>query len=179
MADAKEKQFKRFKKLPEEWRNDMMGRGRDELFKKIADAAIAIVASETAKQFDQDIAKLKEQLATAQEGYKETKNTKSLQIEFLIETLRSQGVDVPSLQDFISGAVRVGDDGEIEDAEKTATESHHRVDKIVAEAAKKIAKGLGKGTSMTISVPGQGLSATIEGEGGDDPDDEEDEEERE
>ncbi len=168
--DPKSKQFKRFSKLPEEWRNDMMSRDRDELFKQVADAAIKIVASETAKQFDQDIARLKEELATAQEGYKETKKTQSLKIEFIIETLRSQGVDVPSLQDFISGAAQVDDDGEIEVVEKKAAASHARVNNIVKDAAAKIAKSLGKGSSLTISTPGTGRSATIQGTGEEDED---------
>lgn len=110
MEDHKEKQYKKFKKLDEAWRNDMLGRTEEEVRKVITDAAMNLVTLETAKQFDEDLARLKEELATANEIYKEGKKSNLLKIEFLIEALRSRGCDVPGIEDFVKGAKKSNND---------------------------------------------------------------------
>jgi hypothetical protein len=99
-----EKQQKKFRKLPPEWCEAMLGADDFDIDKGIKTAAISLVTLELAKQFDEDLISLQEQLSTAQEQYKEGKKENLLKIEFLIEVLRSRGRDVPDAKTFIKQA---------------------------------------------------------------------------
>lgn len=130
--DPKEKQLKRFKALPEDWRNDVLGtRSNEDVNKLIRDAAINTIVLKLAKESDPDLAALKEQLATATEMYKEGEKQNNLKIEFLVEVLRSRGVDVPSIEDFIKGAK----DEVPESLDKIAEEARQNLRKL-ADAVK-------------------------------------------
>ena len=102
--DAKTKQHKRFKKLDEEWRQDMLERQTPELYKAVTTTAINNVQLELAKQFDEDLNRLKEQVKEAGAVYSEGAKQNKLEIEFLVECLRSRGEDVPSPEDFLKEA---------------------------------------------------------------------------
>lgn len=102
--DEKTKQYKRFKKLDEAWRNDMLGRPAEEVYKVITTTAINDVQLKLAKQFDEDLNRLKEQVKEAGAVYSEGAKQNKLEIEFLIECLRSRGEDVPSPEDFLKEA---------------------------------------------------------------------------
>jgi hypothetical protein len=152
--DPKERQFKKFKKfLDEEWRNDLMGRTDEEVDKEIRTAAMNLVTLEMAKEFDEDLKSLKDQLATANAQYTDGKKTNLVKIEFLIEVLRGRGVDVPSVEDFIRSAVG-GDE-----APKTAED-------IANAAAKSLSRGLAKAAGLggSVTVSSGGRSVTVKGE---------------
>ena len=107
IESAKDKQLKKFKKLPEDWRNDVLGtRSNEDINKLIRDAAINNIVLKLAKENDPDLAALKEQMATATEMYKAGEKENNLKIEFLVEVLRGRGVDVPSIEDFVRGATK-------------------------------------------------------------------------
>ena len=90
-----EKQTKRFEKLDEEWRVDMMGRkDHEDLNKAIRECAISIVELRLAKEIDEDLARIREELATANEGYKKGEKENTLRIEFLVECLKSRGIKI-------------------------------------------------------------------------------------
>lgn len=106
----KTKQYKRFKKLPEDWRNRQMSEKDDKkLLNDIGRLAMQFMAVKAAKLFDNDLLVAKETLADINAGYKEQETDTLLRIEYLMATLRSQGKDVPSLEDFLNGAA-----GEVE-----------------------------------------------------------------
>lgn len=108
--DEKEKQHKKFEKnLPEEWRNQMMSAQRDEVEKAIRESAMSFIQNDFSLKYDPDIRELKEKLSYAREPYMNGKKVSMLKVEFLMETLRSQGVDVPSITDYIN-SVRNGDE---------------------------------------------------------------------
>lgn len=102
--DPKEKQFKDFKKLDEEWRNEEMGKQTAEVYKDIVSRAMNIVRLDMAKDFDEDLKRLAEELKTAREPYTEGKKTNNLEIRFLIEVLKSRGEKVPGIEDFMQSA---------------------------------------------------------------------------
>lgn len=144
--DPREKQFKKFQKnLPEDWRNDMMSRTADEVKKAALKAAMNLVTLELAKEFDEDLQELREALKTAQEVYTQGKKKNLIEIEFLIEVLRSRGEDVPGVEDFIKGARDVG--GEESDEEHDAFKT-----KVGDKLKKELGKGLRKGTSITLET---------------------------
>ena len=100
-----EKQQKKFNKLSEEWRHEMMSAGDDDVENSIRSAAINLVTLELAKEFDEDLAALKEQLKVANEQYTEGKKINLTKIEFLTEVLRSRGrTDIPGVEDFVRTA---------------------------------------------------------------------------
>jgi hypothetical protein len=103
--DAKTKQYKRFKKLDEEWRQEQLGATTEDLFGKITKTAMDDFQLAMAKDFDEDLAKLKEQVKVAQEPYSEGKKANKLRIEFLIQVLEDRGCpNIPSISDFIKAA---------------------------------------------------------------------------
>lgn len=104
MNDPKEKQQKRFKKLDQEWRDEAISMDELSLDKEIKKQAGNIINSRIAKELDEDIARLTEELKTAKEPYVEGEKMSMLRIEFLFEVLRGKGADVPSIEDFLSDA---------------------------------------------------------------------------
>jgi hypothetical protein len=185
MTDPKEKQLRRFKKLDEEWRSDMLSRkDSKDLDQKIYESAANLIRNKMEKELDPDIADLTEKLSAARERYKESEKINLLRIEFLFEAKRTRGEDVPSLAD-IMDEVQKKDDKRIEkeEAELRGADgggaapgfvdgdgNYHPapghdvvLPGLVAEHLKGVAKSLKKGESMTISSP-SGKSATIKGE---------------
>jgi|WetSurMetagenome_2_1015567.scaffolds.fasta_scaffold22266_5 hypothetical protein len=102
--EQKQKQLKNFKKLSEEWRNEKLGAQTPDLYKSILTAAMNIVQLAIAKELDQDLANLKEQVKVAQQGYSDGTKENNLRIQFLVEVLRGRGEDVPDPDDFIRKA---------------------------------------------------------------------------
>lgn len=104
MQDPKDKQYKKFQKLEEAWRHEMMQRPDEEVDKAIRDSAMNLVTLELAKELDEDLQRLQEELKTAREQYTNGKKTNLLKIEYLVEVLRSRGRDVPGVKDFVKSA---------------------------------------------------------------------------
>lgn len=105
VEEQKEKQNKRFKKLPEEWRNAQMAEKKEaKLYELIGRYAMEVIATKAAKLFDQDLISLKEKVADISAGYSDREKGALLRIEFVMAVLKSRGLDVPSLEDFLAGA---------------------------------------------------------------------------
>jgi hypothetical protein len=102
--DSKKKQYKKFQKLDEAWRTDMMALDNTSLYKKISDTAINDIQLAMAKEFDDDLKALKEQVKVANEPYGLGHKENIIRIEYLIECLKSRGASVPSISDFIKAA---------------------------------------------------------------------------
>lgn len=89
-----DKQYKKFKKLDEEWRNAALGMEVEDINKLIRDCAVNIVELALAKGLDEDLARLREELATAEKQYKDGAKINNLRIEFLVEVLRGRGIEI-------------------------------------------------------------------------------------
>jgi hypothetical protein len=101
---ARVKREKKFKKLDEAWRNDMMSRKDPEIDEAIKKSAIALVQLELAKDMDEDLLRLKEELATANAQYTDGKKDNLIRIEFLVQLLKSRGRDVPDIKTLVKSA---------------------------------------------------------------------------
>lgn len=103
--DPKQKQYDRFQKyLDEEWRSAEMSKATPDVYKDIVAIALNNMQLEQAKKEDPDLANLREQLKTATEVYTEGTKVGKIRIEFLAETLKSRGENVPSVKDLIKQA---------------------------------------------------------------------------
>ena len=110
--DSRQKQLKAFRKLPEEWRSAQLGtKDIQVLYKQITTVAINTVQLNIAKELDEDLKNLKEQVKNAQEVYTEGNKTNALKIKFLVDILRDRGEDVPDPEVFLKKAAN----GEIEE----------------------------------------------------------------
>jgi hypothetical protein len=104
--DPRQKQLKKFEKLPEEWRQSQLGAKTQEVYETITKVAIATVQLDLAKELDADLASLKEQVKTANEPYSEGRKTNNLKIQFLVDNLKSRGENVPDIECFLSAAAK-------------------------------------------------------------------------
>ena len=103
--DSRQKQLEKWgKKLSEEWRQNQLGASTPDLYKSILKSAINIVQLAMAKELDQDLANLREQVKAAGAQYSEGAKQNHLQIEFLVDILRGRGEDVPDPEDFLRKA---------------------------------------------------------------------------
>ena len=102
--DSRQKQLKKFSKLSEEWRSAKLGAQTPELYKAILKCSMNVVQLEIAKDLDQDLKNLKEQVKTASAQYTDGKKENNLQIAFLVDVLKGRGEDVPDPEDFIRKA---------------------------------------------------------------------------
>jgi hypothetical protein len=111
-TDARQKELKAFKKLPEEYRNHVMELKTEDVYKEISRKAVNTVQLSIAKEMDQDLKRLQEELSTARAVYTDGVKENTLSIRFAVDVLRSRGVtDLPSPEDFIRKAAN----GEIND----------------------------------------------------------------
>lgn len=133
-----EAQLKKFKKIDEDWRNDMMSRDSEDLNKVIRDCAINNVVLALAKAADPDLARIAEELATAKAVYTDGTKANNLKIEFLVEVLRSQGVDIPDVSAFCKALAK--DDSAVPS---------------VKEAVARFKKAIPDGTKVTMRVVGR------------------------
>jgi len=111
--DSRAKELKAFKKLPQEWRSQNMGAKTEEVYREITKVAIGNVQLQLAKEMDEDLKALQEQLKNAREIYTEGSKTNALKIKFLVDVLRSRGVDVPDPEVFLRKAAN----GELSETE--------------------------------------------------------------
>jgi outer membrane receptor for ferric coprogen and ferric-rhodotorulic acid len=103
--EAKTKQYKRFKNIDEDWRQEQMGATTEELFSRITKVAMSDFQLGMAQKFDEDLSKLKEQVKVASEPYTEGKKANKIRMEFLIQVLEDRGCpNIPSISDFIKAA---------------------------------------------------------------------------
>jgi len=107
---GKKNEDKKFQKIDEEWRVDMLGRSPEELHKEIVRVAMNMVALDAAKDEDEDLLSLQEQLATARAIYTEGRKESRIKLEFLRATLESKGADVASAADFLKKAATPDED---------------------------------------------------------------------
>jgi len=94
----------KFSKLDEEWRSQMLSSPNENVNSTIVTSAVNLISLELAKKLDDDLLSLKEQLKVANEQYSEGKKVNLLRMEFLIEVLRSRGLNVPDVSDFVKKA---------------------------------------------------------------------------
>lgn len=104
VEDQRQKELKAYKKLPEDWRNQQLGAQTPDVYKQILKSAINIVQLAIAKEMDQDLAALKEQVKVAQAIYSDGTKENNLKIKFLVDVLRGRGEDVPDPEDFVKQA---------------------------------------------------------------------------
>jgi hypothetical protein len=103
--DKRQKQLEKWgKKLPEDWRQNQLGANTPDLYKSIIKSAMNIVQLAMAKELDEDLASLKEQVKDASAQYSDGTKQNHLQIEFLVDVLRGRGEDVPDPADFVRKA---------------------------------------------------------------------------
>ncbi len=130
-----EKQFKKFKKLPEEFKNDVMGRKNpEELYKLIRESAINNVELGLARDQDEDLARIKEQKTVAEQVYTEGMKANSLKIEFIVECLKSQGIPIPGFtkkQIMAEAQSKTVGDAHISELEKAAADTKVVVQNLV------------------------------------------------
>lgn len=170
MKDQREAQLKKFKRLDEEWRADVISRKNpEELNKMIRDAAVNMVELRIAKQLDEDLARIKEELATANEVYKEGEAENALRIEFLVDALRCMGVNVPS---FSKKAIlkaglpaKKSVDEELSDALVDSKKSALRVSELLGQFIEGVEQNLDEGSSVEISTPRTGKTIKLKGKG--------------
>ncbi len=91
----------KFSALEESWRDEKMSRQNEDINSDIVETVMNLVALEAAKALDTDLQSLQEQVKVAREVYTEGKKSNLLKIEFLIEVLRSRGLNVPGVKDFV------------------------------------------------------------------------------
>lgn len=94
----------KFDKLDQEWRAGMLSADDNKVNSTIVQSAISLISLELAKKLDEDLISLREQLKTASEQYSQGKKENTLRIEFLIEILRSRGIAVPDIEDYVKSA---------------------------------------------------------------------------
>jgi len=97
---SKTKNDKKFKTLDEEWCNSAQSMNREEIDNAVRTAAMNMVALEAAKELDEDLASLKEQVKVAGEIYTQGRKENLLKIEFLVGVFRGRGIEVPDAKDF-------------------------------------------------------------------------------
>jgi hypothetical protein len=102
--DTKSKQLKKFAKLDEEWRSDQLGKQTPDIFKTISSTAIANVQLDIAKDLDEDLARLQEELKTAREPYSLGRKGNNLKIQFLVQVLSDRGENVDGLPGLLKQA---------------------------------------------------------------------------
>lgn len=151
------KQSKKWKKIDEEWRSSRLSEKNDQkLFEEICNEAMQMIAMELAKQFDEHLNSLKEELSTANKTYTDAKKLHLTKMEFLMEALRGRGcTNVPSLEDFLKGAATP--------AAERKTQAEFKT-QVKANLIDGFGKTLNQGESITISTP-DGKSVTITGKG--------------
>jgi hypothetical protein len=111
--DSKKKQYKKFQKLDEAWRTDVMALDTPSIYKKVQEVAINDVQLMMAKNFDEDLKKAKEQAKICGEPYSQGHKENSIRLEYLLECLSSRGENVPSVSDFLKKAAN----GELKEEE--------------------------------------------------------------
>lgn len=99
--ELKESNLKKYRTLPEDWRNDMMARETEDLYKAAVDCCSNIADLDEAEKLDMDLASLKEQAKEAGAVYKEGKKNNNLKIGFVLEVLRSRGEKVSNVKAFM------------------------------------------------------------------------------
>lgn len=107
--DSKKKQYKKFQKLDEAWREEQMGAQTPDLYKKITQIAINDVQLAMAKEFDPDLKNLKEQVKVANEPYSLGHKENVTRIEFIVSCLKDRGENVPDIDQFIKAAANAVD----------------------------------------------------------------------
>jgi hypothetical protein len=104
--DSKAKQLKKFSKLDEEWRSEQLSKNAPDLFQTITKIAINTVELDLAKDEDEDLARLQEELKTAREPYTLGRKENNLKIQYLVQVLKDQGVNVEGIPGLLKKAVK-------------------------------------------------------------------------
>jgi hypothetical protein len=104
--DSKAKQLKKFSKIDEEWRSEQLSKKAPDLFQTITKIAINTVELDLAKDEDEDLARLQEELKVAREPYTLGRKENNLKIQYLVQVLKDQGVNVEGIPGLLKKAVK-------------------------------------------------------------------------
>ena len=105
-SDSKAKQLKKFSKLDEEWRADQMAKEAPDIFQTVTKIAINTVELDIAKDEDEDLARLTEELKIAREPYTLGRKENNLKIQYLVRVLKDRGVNVDGIPGLVKKAVK-------------------------------------------------------------------------
>ena len=83
-----------FEDLDSDWKDAVATMSVDDINSRIAEVAKAEELNQRAKEDDLDLARLKEEVATAGAQYKEATKANKLKIKFAMRVLGDRGVDV-------------------------------------------------------------------------------------
>ena len=89
-----------YKGLNNDFRGEVDSMKDEEINAKIKDVALADSALAEAKKSDEDLRRLREAVATANEPYKQGAKTNALKIRYMRDVLASRGRDVQTAGDF-------------------------------------------------------------------------------
>ena len=89
-----------YKGLNKDFRGEVDSMKDEEIDARIKDVALADSALAEAKKSDEDLRRLRETVAAANEPYKEGAKTNALKIRYMRDVLASRGRDVPTAGDF-------------------------------------------------------------------------------
>jgi len=112
--DSKAKQLKKFSKLDESWRSEQLSKQTPDVYKEITSTAIATVQLDIAKDLDEDLERLKEEVKVAREPYTEGRKANNLKIQYLVQVLADRGENVDGLPGLLKQVARKA----VKDAEK-------------------------------------------------------------
>ena len=100
--DIRQKKLKKFQKdLPEDWRVEVLGKSAEQKKDMLKQVAINNVQLRVAQEMDQDLAIKKEAAKDANEMYAQGFKSNKLKLEFIVDCLTSDGVEIPDPMDFI------------------------------------------------------------------------------
>jgi hypothetical protein len=105
-SDSKAKQLKKFSKIDEQWRSEQLSKNAPDLFQVITRVAINTVELDLAKDEDEDLARLQEELKVAREPYTLGRKENNLKIQYLVQVLKDRGVDVDGIRGLVKKAVK-------------------------------------------------------------------------
>lgn len=104
--DSKAKQFKKFSKLDENWRQEQLSKQNPDVYKEITSTAIATVQLDLAKDLDEDLERLSEEIKTAREPYSLGRKSNNLKIQYLVQVLADRGENVDGLPGLLKQAAK-------------------------------------------------------------------------
>lgn len=100
--DVRQKKLKKFQKnLSEEWRVEVLSKSADQKKDMLKQVAINNVQLRVAQEMDPDLAQKKEAAKEANAMYAEGFKSNKLKLEFIVDCLQSDGIDIPDPRVFM------------------------------------------------------------------------------
>jgi hypothetical protein len=105
--DEHQKKLEKFQKgLEEEWRVMVLSKSADQKKDLLKEVAINNVQLKAAQDMDIDLAQKKDAAKEANAIYAEGFKINKLKLSFIVECLKSDGVDIPDAVDFLSASAK-------------------------------------------------------------------------